>query len=202
MRECTKQRSKESTYFLLKPFFRTFENGLPFSLYRTYFRIEKQVSVLFLVSILILSGCKTVLIESSSTLNNTHHNNLSWLAAVGTWYGHLKNSNLERLEVIIVHDPNGIYRAKTRRLGNEETLDIEVVYGEWGLSGPVYFSIPRAFEQGNEIIRFASYSPDQANTFKIAEFTEMRMKLIRYSDNLELTMVRVRDNFNFSDSLE
>lgn len=118
---------------------------------------------------------------------------------LGRWFGQQSTTEGGIRQQINERKKDGTYRVtfRLKNTASEITEDIEV--GQWGLSGPIYFS---TFTGSVKNGKLHPANPDSAthyNAYKILALDEEMFKYQSYTSKSVYTLKKVDANFKFPD---
>jgi hypothetical protein len=121
----------------------------------------------------------------------------TWKLVVGTWYGSQPRKGGGQIEWIAENSIDGFYLIRFRY--QEENGDIKetIEAGEWGIAGPIYFSIFRQYVQDNEWFQTDPTDPYIRDAYKIIELTEDSFVYEEFVTRNRYTAKRVSEAFDF-----
>lgn len=104
-----------------------------------------------------LNGCDTTN-TSTTTITSTKPSvsfsqEEAWRMMVGKWYGSQPTKNGGKKQEITEKQPDGTFKITFKITDPEKGIKESIEVGQWGLSGPIYFSIFRGWVKGEH------YSP-------------------------------------------
>ncbi|GAB3381974.1 hypothetical protein NCG89_10050 [Spongiibacter taiwanensis] len=153
---------------------------------------------------LALSGCSTSpALTGQTAVNGTAPamdaaQQLQWETLLGSWYGAQSTHDGRRYEWIVSRRPDGIYRLDSRFIDSDGEIKSQIEYGEWSLSGPIYFTTPRAAEEDGEMFEIGRDGPEFGIAYHILSLAADEIVVKAYSDNSVFTSIRVKFGTTFA----
>ena len=148
-----------------------------------------------------LVGCSTSLTHGKIVEGNKPDLSkialINWEHLAGKWYGAQRELDGSRFEWIVERKYTGEYKSVFRHYQKDGTYDEKIEFGEWGLSGPVYFIIMRAWLEGDKLVYADMSNPYYRDAYEILSITVSEFHYRAYSDGSEFKMVKVEDDFTF-----
>lgn len=83
----------------------------------------------------------------------------------------------------LVTRTGGVYRLEFRFIDQVDEVQHQNEYGEWSLSGPIYFTLPRAAEENGKIFDISRDGPEFGIAFHILSLNPEEIVVRAYSDN-------------------
>src|SRR5436190_21349841 len=75
-----------------------------------------------------------------------------WKMMVGKWYGSRSRTGGGRIEWISDRKPRGAYQTAFRTTAADGTVSEDVEVGEWGVVGPIYFTIFKGWVRDGRMV--------------------------------------------------
>lgn len=123
---------------------------------------------------------------------------LQWETLLGSWYGAQATHDGRRYEWIVSRRPDGIYRLDSRFIDSDGEIKSQIEYGEWSVSGPIYFTTPRAAEEDGEMFEIGRDGPEFGIAYHILSLAADEIVVKAYSDNSVFTSIRVKFGTTFA----
>ncbi len=153
--------------------------------------------LLTILSLWHLFGCAQAGIFSDKKTVTTQDARQSF---VGTWYKGYETSNGTEIEVSIENFDDGTYRKITKKtyVGGYSENNFEL--GQWGISGPVYFTTKRGIVEGCTIISSDRTSSNVYNAYQtaIVKGDEWRLSHIESRSGRQETYFKMDNAFNLA----
>jgi len=152
--------------------------------------------------LLLVSGCASTLTSNEIVLVDKPLLNMNqkekWNKMTGKWYGEQKNKDGGVTKWIKEASHDGSYKIVFRTYLKYGGFSERVEMGQWGVSGPVYFSIYRGHVVGEMIIKEDPSNPYNYDTYEILELSDKLFKYKHYDTGGVYTVKKVSDDFKFT----
>lgn len=122
----------------------------------------------------------------------------AWRTMTGTWYGSQPKKGGGQHDWIVVRDNTGAYQITFRSYDKNGDYEDSIEVGEWGISGPIYFSIFKARVKDGEFISVDPTNPYNRDTYKIISLSETEFIYESFTSDNRFTLKRVEDDFTFT----
>lgn len=123
----------------------------------------------------------------------------NWHRLSGTWYGFQQQIDGSKFEWIVIRALDGKYQFISRTYRDNESHDMWVEFGEWGLAESIYFVITKSWVENGEIVHADMTDPYGRSAYEVISLTDSEFHYRAYSDGSEFKMIRVEDGFKFPD---
>lgn len=154
-----------------------------------------------LVVVLMLLGCatphtsETVVSPSKPGLSRSEHQ--KWILMVGKWYGRQPAKEGGIHEWIAEKDVQGRYKIRFLETDKGGKVSESTEVGDWGISGPVYFTIFRGWIRDDRFFPNDPTDPYNRDAYRIIYLTEEAFSYQHFTDGSRYTVKRVPDSFDF-----
>lgn len=101
----------------------------------------------------------------------------AWSMVVGKWYGSQPTKNGGKKEEIHENLPDGTYKVTFRVIDPEKVAKESVEVGQWGVCGPIYFSIFRGWVRGD---RFSPSNPSDPYNYDAYRIIKLGNEVFEY----------------------
>ena len=133
---------------------------------------------LTLILIVVIACSCSTLFKSNSKNHVRYSPQLSnsevvkWKTLTGRWYGStLVNNGLKR-EWLIDRTIDGQYSIEFQTTNKDGSVDEQIEYGEWGISGDIYFTIFKSFSMDGVSDSTDLSDPYNRDTYKILKIND------------------------------
>lgn len=161
-----------------------------------------------LIFALIFAGCTSMststnnIIAEKPFLSNSQES--SWSLMLGKWYGRQPITEDGFREQITERVADGTYIVTFRLHDVDSNVEEHIEVGNWGISGPVYFTIFRGWSEGGQISPSDpsdpyNYDPYNYDAYKIIDLNENTFIYESYSSGNQYTLEKVSNNYEFPD---
>ena len=157
--------------------------------------------VLVLLTVIAMSGCasqhtlNTSVTESKPSVEASEEER--WLLMVGKWYGNQPTKDGGVKQHIVERYPNGSYKMTfkiTDAKGNsKESSEV----GNWGMSGPIYFTIFRGWLHSTGLEQSDPSSPYNYDAYNIVSLTDNLFEYSHVTTGNKYKIQKVRPDFEF-----
>jgi hypothetical protein len=120
-----------------------------------------------------------------------------WDLMVGKWFGSQPVKDGSTRMEIIERNSDGTYIITFKHLKTDGTSDTQSEVGQWGVVGPVYFSIFRGWVTEKGISPSDTSNPYNYDAYEIIELKEDYFRYKSYTSNNYYTLKKVEDEFEF-----
>lgn len=159
--------------------------------------------ILLVVGSLFLTGCTSSLTSKDLVLNANSQLDKSqlemWNYMVGRWYGNQLMEDGGVRQQITERFNDGTYKIIFRYKKPDSKVKEDIEVGQWGIAGPIYFSIYRGWIDGDKFIPANSSEPSNYNAYKIIHLTNEKFKYKSYSTESVYSLIKVTNDFTFPD---
>ena len=121
----------------------------------------------------------------------------SWSNMVGTWYGVLTNESGIIREQITTRYEDGTYKVTFRNHETNDKYKDSTEAGNWGISGPIYFTIYRGWLEGTDFIPSDPSDPYNYDAYKIIQLDTEVFVYESYSTKTQFSLKKVPNDFEF-----
>jgi hypothetical protein len=118
---------------------------------------------------------------------------------VGKWAGKTSLENGALRRVLIERTMNGTFTVTVKtELGTDDPV-IEQQVGQWGISGPVYFTITTGWLDGDHIDQTDLGQPYYYDAYRIIDLSKDRFEFESVATNTHYLLRRIADDFTPAD---
>ncbi|WKE67106.1 hypothetical protein PVT67_07685 [Gallaecimonas kandeliae] len=121
----------------------------------------------------------------------------TWNLMIGKWYGSQPTKDGGKKQEIVERFPQGTYKTIFRIHDKDGKIKEQTEAGQWGVSGPVYFTIFRGFVEGNKFFPSNPAEPYNYDAYKIIKLDKKVFEYENYSSGNKYTTERVSNDFQF-----
>ena len=129
------------------------------------------------------------------TLSQPQEN--KWSKMTGKWFGQEGTKNGGRVMWIAERNNDGTYKIHFRVVGLSGEITDQIEVGEWGVSGPVYFTIFKARIEGDKIIPVDPTNPYNRDAYKIIRLNEEYFEYEAFDSGNKFSVRKVPIDFVF-----
>ena len=108
--------------------------------------------------------------------------NETWNSMVGNWFGSQPTKQGGRREWLMSRFADGTYKATFRVREKGGRLTEQSEYGEWGVSGPIYFTVTKAVSRGGKAVAVDPADPYYRNAYRIVSLSETGFTYRNFGD--------------------
>jgi hypothetical protein len=151
----------------------------------------------------VLSGCasgltsREAVVAAKPRLGQSEE--AAWNAMVGRWYGSQPTADGGVYRWIMDRSPRGTYEMTGRVYDGAGHYEERVEVGQWGISGPVYFSIYRGWIEGR-ILRYSDPTdPYNYDAYRIIRLTGEVFEYEAYDTKSRYVVRKVPPDFKLPD---
>ncbi|ODN65962.1 hypothetical protein [Methylophaga muralis] len=153
------------------------------------------------VPLIFLVGCETTQTSSKSVAIAKPNLSISqedqWHLMVGKWYGNQPSKEGGAKQWIVERYPNGNYRIDFRTIKNDGNIESSSEVGQWGVSGPVYFSSFRGWLEGDNVKPSDPSDPYNYDAYQIIKLNNEIFEYEHFLTGNRFTLKRVSSDFKF-----
>ena len=146
-------------------------------------------------------GCQSIhtSVEKVSTIKQemSESQEQRWQFMVGRWYGSQPAKSGGTRQQIMERFPDGTYKITVRHVKKSGDSETNSEVGQWGIVGPVYFSIFRGWVKNYGIEPSDTSDPYNYDAYEIIELTNTDFKYKSYSSGTIFTLKKVGSDFEF-----
>ncbi len=162
-----------------------------------------KVLPLLMAGLIMLSGCASTTQTSSRPVSSVKpavalSQEEQWHMMVGKWYGEQPTKEGGIRKWLVERFINGTYRIDFRISKEDGTVDVLAEVGEWGISGPVYFSSFRGWVHGERIERSDRSDPYNYDAYRILQLSDTVFEYQHYSTGNHFLVRKVAPDFRFN----
>jgi hypothetical protein len=151
------------------------------------------------VAILGTGGCATTGTSAVAVVgmkpDATQHQKERWELMVGHWYGDQPRKDGGRHQWLVVRSPYGWYKIDFVETGPNGKVDQRTEIGEWGLSGPVYFTSYRGWIEGSVLHGVGSSNPSYYDAYRILRLDKNKLEYKSFATGDHYVVKRVAPDF-------
>ncbi len=148
--------------------------------------------------LILLQGCASTLTSDVPVIDvsdeTEEYNAARWDLMVGRWYGKQPIENGIR-EQLTERFANGSYKITFKRTFADDRVEKNIELGQWGISGPIYFSIYQGWLEGDRLSVVRDGLASNYNAYKIIQLDEISFKYESYTSESIFTLIRVNEDF-------
>ncbi len=120
-----------------------------------------------------------------------------WTLMIGKWYGSQPTKEGGLKQHIVERYPNGsykiIFKVTDSNGGTKESVEV----GNWGISGPIYFTIFRGWLHGSELEQSNPSSPYNYDAYNIVSLADEHFEYSHVTTGNSYKIQRVSADFEF-----
>ena len=158
--------------------------------------------VLLVASLIFLGGCGSTQTSSSPVPETkpglSKSQEEQWLLLVGKWYGEQPAKDGGTRQSVVERFSDGTYKVDFRTIKKEETIERASEVGQWGVSGPVYFTSFRGWVRGNGIVPSDPSDPYNYDAYRIIQLNDKNFEYEDYPTGTHFVVRRVASDFQFN----
>ncbi len=146
--------------------------------------------------IIFLTACATdkkSIVKPDITLSAAQQRN----ALLGKWVGEKKSDKGELQKWLVERYVDGTYKIVFRIYKNETNYKQQTEVGQWGVSGPIYFSILRGWIKEGNYIPANPEDPYHYDAYRIISLKENSFEYETIEPNIRFKVNKVPSDFNF-----
>ena len=157
----------------------------------------------FVIVLIFLNGCATITATTSSKKivaikpKSSESQKDRWKLLAGKWYGNQIEKDGGWLEWIVDRSIDGKYRIDFRLHNEDGTYKDQVEVGEWGISGPIYFSIFKGWLKNKRFSPNDATNPNNRDAYKILKLDSEIFIYKNFETGNEYTVKKVPETFSF-----
>jgi len=114
---------------------------------------------------------------------------------VGTWYGEARTNEGQTRRWIRQHQADGTYQLTVRDYSLDGSYLQQVEVGQWGISGPVYFTIMKGWQDGPRFKPANLTNPYYYDAYEILSLSPERWVYRHLESQARFVVRRVEDDF-------
>ena len=118
-----------------------------------------------------------------------------WNMMVGKWYGNQPTKYGGRREWLMERKKTGEYIIEFKVTDKDGKIDRQIERGEWGIDGPIYFNIFKAYMENGQFYRADPSTPYNSDAYKITSLTNEEMVFHHYTTETKYLIKKVADDF-------
>lgn len=120
-----------------------------------------------------------------------------WAQLVGRWFGSEITKNGGKVMWIAERNNDGKYKIHFRIIEASGNQINKIEVGEWGVSGPVYFTIYKADLDGDKVVPVDPTDPYNRDAYKILRLTNDIFEYESFDSNNKYSVRKVSTDFTF-----
>lgn len=120
-----------------------------------------------------------------------------WQFMVGRWYGSQPAKSGGTRQQIMERFPDGTYKITVRHVTESGDSETNSEVGQWGIVGPVYFSIFRGGVNSYGVEPSDTSNPYNYDAYEIIELTDSAFVYKSYSSGTVFALKKVGSEFDF-----
>lgn len=163
----------------------------------------RTLSIISILIMLAMMGCATThtsteeITSVKPSLPSSQEE--AWNLLIGKWYGSQPTKDGGEKKEIVERSPQGTYQITFRIYGKDGQYKEQTEAGQWGVSGPVYFTIFRGWVKGNRFSPSNPADPYNYDAYRIIKLNNEEFGYENYSSGNRYIVKRVSDDFVFPD---
>lgn len=114
---------------------------------------------------------------------------------VGTWFGEALTNEGQTRRWLRQHQADGTYRLTVRDYNLDGSYIQQVEVGQWGISGPIYFTIMKGWQEGQRLKPINPNNPYYYDAFEILNLSQERWSYQHKETQARFNVRRVADDF-------
>ncbi len=114
---------------------------------------------------------------------------------VGTWYGEATTNEGQTRRWLRQNYAEGTYKLTIRDYNLDATYLQQVEVGNWGVSGPIYFTIMKGWQQGSNFRAADPTDPYYYDAYEITQLTPVAWVYRHVDTQLRFVVKRVEEGF-------
>jgi hypothetical protein len=118
---------------------------------------------------------------------------------VGKWFGESPVGNGGHRQVLVERTVNGTFTVTFKTRWGTDHLVVEQQVGQWGISGPVYFTITTGWLDGDHVDPTDLGQPYYYDAYRIIDLSEDRFEFESFAADTHYLLRRVADDFTPDD---
>lgn len=118
---------------------------------------------------------------------------------VGKWAGETQLRNGGRRQVLVERTVDGTFTVTFKTQWGTDHPVLEQQVGQWGISGPVYFTITTGWLDGDHIDPTDLGQPYYYDAYRIVELSDQRFEFESFATETTYLLWRVPDDFTPDD---
>ena len=118
---------------------------------------------------------------------------------VGKWAGETLLKNGGRRQVLVERTVNGTFTVTFKTQWGTDHPVLEQQVGQWGISGPVYFTITTGWLDGDHIDPTDLGQPYYYDAYRIVDLSDQRFEFESFATDTTYLLWRVPDDFTPDD---
>mgnify|MGYP000450370687 CR=1 FL=1 len=153
---------------------------------------------LFFVTLLILLSTSCALITrlgDNQRFNNADVINIERHKLIGKWYGEWRDKKGGKWRELSEISSDGTYRFSFLYVHANGTKQKEVMIGEWGLVGPVHFTISKVHEKNNKFYRINQGEEKNYEAYEVIALDSKKFRYRSYRSGKEYIVHKVGKDF-------
>jgi hypothetical protein len=176
-------------------------NGRLLAALRVIIKFRGYMRVLILLIALAISGCANqhtfnrTVTESKPSVSISEEER--WLFMVGKWYGSLPTKDGGVRQQIVERYPNGSYKITFKVIDSKGKSEESSEVGNWGISGPIYFTIFRGWLYSTGIEQADPSSPYNYDAYNIVSLTSDLFEYSHVTSGNKYKIQKVGPDFEF-----
>ena len=160
-------------------------------------RLSPHLAILL---ILLFSGCASVYTSNSrpdgySPRDNAEENE-AWDTLIGAWYGKQKLKDGSIREWLTIRRDNGTYQDVFLNTFEDGSTERTEEFGEWGVSGGIYFLIFKGWIENGRIDMVDEVTPWTRDAYRIIELSNNAFHYESTETGDRFRVVRAKEGFS------
>lgn len=123
--------------------------------------------------------------------------NSNWQLMVGSWYGNQPVRSGGFREHIVTRRTDGTYLIRARHVTENGVELMQTEVGQWGIVGPIYFSIFRGWLEGTELKASDPSDPYNYDAYEVIYLSHDKFRYRSFSSGTLFEVSKVPANFDF-----
>ncbi len=126
---------------------------------------------------------------------------MMWQLMVGRWYGSQPTIDGGSRDWVVERFVNGTYKTRFVFFKPDGSVEEQTEYGEWGISGGIYFSITKGRIENERLIPNDRTDPYHRNAYKIVELNDDEFVYESLSTGNHFSVIKVDEAFRISNPI-
>ena len=157
--------------------------------------------VLILSFIILIAGCESIHtsshVVSTTKADLTESQKQRWNLMIGRWYGSQPAKGGGTRQHIMHRFSDGTYKVTVKHVKKNGEIELNSEVGQWGVVGPVYFSIFRGWIEAYGVEESDTSNPYNYDAYEIIRLTNEIITYKSYSSGTTYSLKKVASDFEF-----
>ena len=123
----------------------------------------------------------------------------TWNLITGNWYGSQPTKDGGKRKELKKRFRDGTYEITFRTYDKEGNYEDQIEVGQWGISGPVFFTIFRGWKDGTWITQSSPDDPHNYDAYRIIKLNDEVFEYEHYVTGNRFANKRVSEDFELPD---